>query len=106
VGTCSASGPRGSFRCSNSGFPLLNLDIGFSAFLASGPALEVIAKILGRDRGGGVGPQFGPSGGYTGGPNRQDINELSPTEIGIIKNKLRGAKVSSGSRQLTHVGFF
>jgi hypothetical protein len=66
----------------------------------------VIAKILGRDRGGGVGPQFGPSGGYTGGPNRQDINELSPTEIGIIKNKLRGAKVSSGSRQLTHVGFF
>ncbi|RSH92939.1 hypothetical protein EHS25_008385 [Saitozyma podzolica] len=74
-----------SFRCSNSGFPLLNLDIGFSAFLASGPALEVIAKILGRDRGGG------------------DINELSPTEIGIIKNKLRGAKFTVTHRPSTRL---
>jgi len=28
-----------SFRYSNSGFPILNLDIGFSAFLESGPAI-------------------------------------------------------------------
>lgn len=95
----SADRPR-SFRCSNSGLPLLNLDIGFSAFLASGPALEVVAKILGRDRGGGAGPRSGPWGRYTGGPNRQDISELSPGEIGIIKNKLRGAKVSSRCCQL------
>jgi hypothetical protein len=54
----------------------------------------VIAKILGRDRGGGAGRGC-PPGRYTGGPNRQDISELSPSEIGIVKNKLRGAKVSS-----------
>lgn len=81
-----------SFRYSSSGLPLLNIDIGFSAFLATGPAIEVITKILGRG---------GPPrrGGFRGGPPPPVaapaiIHALEPREISIIKNKLRGAKVS------------
>ena len=79
-----------SFRYSNSGQPLLNLDIGFSAFLSAGPAIEVIAKIL--NRGAGISGR----GGYTGGvPGRSnEISELTESEHKIVKNKLRGAKVS------------
>ncbi|ORY32296.1 Piwi domain-domain-containing protein [Naematelia encephala] len=79
-----------SFRHSNSGRPLLNLDIGFSAFLATGPLVDVVTKILVRP--GGLGQ--GVHGGYLGGiPGREPtLSELDTREIGIIKNKLRGAK--------------
>jgi hypothetical protein len=81
-----------SFRYSNCGKPLLNLDVGFSAFLAAGPALEVIAKILQRTNGG----TRGGRGGYLGGIQRpMEISELNEREIVMVKNKLRGAKVSS-----------
>lgn len=93
-----------SFRHSSSGLPLLNIDVAFSAFLGTGPALEVIAKILDRGgsggRGRGHGSQFNQGrGGYQGGLQnyRQDgppIVELTEREITIIKHKLRGAKVN------------
>lgn len=85
-----------SIRASGSGYPLLNLDIGFSAFLASGPAIEVISKMLsqrGGTRGGRGG--FGGRGGNMGGMQREiQISEMDQREIALVKNKLRGAKVS------------
>ena len=77
-----------SFRYSNSGLPMLNLDIGFSAFLAAGPALEVISKILARSRGGSGGP---------GGRPGSEISQPSGYEISTVKRVLRGAKVRSRS---------
>ena len=102
-----------SFRHSSSGLPLLNIDVAFSAFLGTGPALEVIAKILdkegnsdrgGRGRGSFVGQ--GGRGGYYGGVqnhNGPTIVELTEREIGIIKHKLRGVKVSCQSRSVRFV---
>lgn len=86
-----------SFRHSSSGQPLLNIDVAFSAFLAAGPALEVIAKILNR-AGGRGGPGNRNNGGYGGGIQNQDpvaaLHVLEDREFTIIKHKLRGAKVS------------
>lgn len=74
--------PR-SFRYSNSGLPLLNLDLGFSAFLQSGPALHVVAQILGSG-----------AGGMRGGPAPPSLDQLDERQISILKKKLRGARVS------------
>ncbi|WWC86242.1 uncharacterized protein L201_001115 [Kwoniella dendrophila CBS 6074] len=81
-----------SFRYSNSGLPMLNLDVGFSAFLADGPALEVIPKILNR---GGLRGRGGRGGrGSFGGPPGQfhDISELTEYEIATVKKTIRGMK--------------
>ncbi|WRT64136.1 uncharacterized protein IL334_001065 [Kwoniella shivajii] len=85
-----------SFRYSNSGLPMLNLDLGFSAFLADGPALEVIAKILDKSNTRGRG-----GGGGFGGPARQagDISHLDPIETQTIKKILRGAKFTVTHRE-------
>lgn len=76
--------------------PLLNLDVGFSAFLSAGPAIEVIAKMLGGPARGGRGG-FGRGGGgpSMGGPGSHgaDLHTLDSHQIGMIKNKLRGMKV-------------
>ncbi|WWD17893.1 hypothetical protein CI109_102338 [Kwoniella shandongensis] len=77
-----------SFRYSSSGLPLLNLDVGYSAFLSAGPALEVIGKILNR---GGGGRGRG-RGGLEGPPGVHDVSELSSDEVSKIKKILRGAK--------------
>jgi hypothetical protein len=74
-----------SFRYSCSGLPLLNLDLGFSAFLQSGPLLDVIAKML-RGASNARGP-LGPANG-------SGLSQLSPENIHTIKKVLRGAKVS------------
>jgi eukaryotic translation initiation factor 2C len=67
---------------------VLNLDVGFSAFLASGPAIEVIAKIIGSSA------QRG-RGGYLGGVQpKRDLVEMTERDIARAKSKLRGAKVS------------
>lgn len=73
-----------SFRYSNSSMPLINIDLGFSAFLQPGPAVEVINKIL----------SFGPVGARGGGPQARDLDQLDQRQIAILKKKLRGAKVS------------
>lgn len=73
-----------SFRYSNSGLPLINLDLGFSAFLSSGPALEVVARILGTGPGGMRGGPGGPA---------MSFDFLNDQQISILKRKLRGAKV-------------
>lgn len=88
-----------SFRYSNCGLPLLNIDVGFSAFMSSGPAIDVIAKMIGgRGGAGGRGGHAGGRGGYGGGggpgANGSDLHELSPEQIRLAKNKLRGMKVS------------
>jgi eukaryotic translation initiation factor 2C len=88
-----------SLRHSSSGLPLLNIDIAVSPFLATGPALEVIAKILDGRRGGkggyGLPGQGGNVGGVpaTGAGSVQDIQQLDVREITIIRNKLQGVKV-------------
>ena len=71
--------------------PMLNVDVCYSAFICPGPALEVIHKIL--DRGSGASTRG--RGGYLGGGRRtEEISDLEPHELMIVKNKLRGAKVS------------
>jgi eukaryotic translation initiation factor 2C len=75
-----------SFRYSNSGLPLINIDLDFSAFVSSGPALEVVNRILGSGPGGMRGGPVGHPGGF---------DELNEGQIAILKRKLRGAKVSS-----------
>ncbi|WVQ97314.1 hypothetical protein IAU59_004425 [Kwoniella sp. CBS 9459] len=77
-----------SFRYSSSGLPLLNLDIGFSAFLADGPALDIIGKIL--QKGGPKGSNRGP-GAYAG-PQQGELSQLNEFEIHLVKKVLRGAK--------------
>lgn len=74
-----------SFRYSNSAVPLINIDLGFSAFLQPGPAVEVINKIL----------SFGPVGARGGGPQARELDQLDQRQIAILKKKLRGAKVSA-----------
>ncbi|OCF55470.1 hypothetical protein L486_06954 [Kwoniella mangroviensis CBS 10435] len=78
-----------SFRYSSSGLPMLNIDVGYSAFLADGPALEVIAKILDKSSSRGRG-----RGGFGGGPPGQArvISELTALEIAIVKRTIRGMK--------------
>jgi len=78
-----------SFRYSSCGLPVLNLDVGYSAFLASGPAVDVIAKIIGMPA-----PRGGGRGGYTGGIQpRRELTEMNERDIARAKSKLRGAKV-------------
>ena len=67
--------------------PLLNLDMGFSAFIQPGPALEIIGKIIGKIIGQGRRGQD---------QRPHEVRELSPRDIAIVKNKIRGAKVSFG----------
>ncbi|BEI91628.1 uncharacterized protein CcaverHIS019_0404480 [Cutaneotrichosporon cavernicola] len=85
-GTVVLNGFMQSFRYSNSGFPLLNIDLGFSAFLMSGPCLDVVAKILGP----------GPArlrGGPRGHPQQTPVfHSLDQMQIAILKRKLRGAR--------------
>ena len=70
---------------------MLNLDVGYSAFLASGPAIDVIAKIIGP----GKGAPGSRGGGYLGGvPQGNDLYQMSERDVAIAKSKLRGAKVS------------
>ena len=77
-----------SFRYSSCGLPVLNLDVGYSAFLASGPAIDVIAKIIGM-------PAARGRGGYTGGIQpKRELTEMNERDIARAKSKLRGAKVS------------
>jgi eukaryotic translation initiation factor 2C len=87
-----------SFRYSNCGLPLLNIDVGFSAFMSSGPAIDVIAKMIGGrgGPGGGRGGYGGGRGGFSGGGGQSgaDLQELTAEQIRLIKNKLRGMKVS------------
>lgn len=88
-----------SFRYSSSGLPVLNLDVGYSAFLASGPAVDVIAKIIGM-------PATRGRGGYTGGIQpKRELTEMNERDIARAKSKLRGAKViqlrSNDNTQLT-----
>lgn len=64
--------------------PLINIDLGFSAFLQPGPAVEVVNKIL----------SFGPVGARGGGPQARELDQLDQRQIAILKKKLRGAKVS------------
>ncbi|KAK8865920.1 hypothetical protein IAR55_001068 [Kwoniella newhampshirensis] len=87
-----------SFRYSSSGLPLLNLDIGFSAFLATGPALEVIGKILTR---GGPPRGRGGFGGHPGG--NREIDVLGEYDINIVKKILRGAKFTVMHRSSTRL---
>jgi hypothetical protein len=63
--------------------------------MASGPALEVISKMLARGavRGGGRG-MGGGRGGFGGNQHTVAISEMDSREISMVKNKLRGAKVS------------
>ena len=65
--------------------PLINIDLGFSAFLQPGPAVDVINKIL----------SFGPVGARGGGPQARELDQLDQRQIAILKKKLRGAKVST-----------
>ena len=82
-----STNPR-SFRYSSCGLPVLNLDVGYSAFLASGPAVDVIAKIIGM-------PAVRGRGGYMGGSQpKRELTEMSERDIARAKSKLRGAKVS------------
>ncbi|OCF39530.1 hypothetical protein I317_06689 [Kwoniella heveanensis CBS 569] len=83
-----------SFRYSSSGLPLLNLDIGFSAFLSDGPALDIIAKIL--QKGAPRGPPHG-TGSYSG-PQQRELSQLNPAEIALVKKVLRGAKFTVNHR--------
>jgi hypothetical protein len=77
-----------SFRYSSCGLPVLNLDVGYSAFLASGPAIDVIAKIIGM-------PAARGRGGYMGGIQpKRELTEMNERDIARAKSKLRGAKVS------------
>lgn len=64
--------------------PLINIDLGFSAFLQPGAAVDVINKIL----------SFGPVGARGGGPQSRELDQLDQRQIAILKKKLRGAKVS------------
>jgi eukaryotic translation initiation factor 2C len=76
-----------SFRYSSCGLPVLNLDVGYSAFLASGPAVDVIAKIIGM-------PAARGRGGYMGGIQpKRELTEMNERDIARAKSKLRGAKV-------------
>lgn len=97
-----------SFRHSSSGLPLLNIDLAFSAFLAPGPALEVLAKMLAHGRGppgrGGGAAEVANSGGGLNTMGRSgygsdqrgppEIHFLEKGQIDYIKRKLRGVKVS------------
>lgn len=67
--------------------PLINIDLGFSAFLQPGPGIDVVNKIL----------SFGPVGARGGGPQNRDLDQLDQRQIAILKKKLRGAKVSWSS---------
>lgn len=74
---------------------MLNIDVAFSAFLASGPALEIVAKILDKDRR----QPIARGGDYAGGVQRRDpvdpeMYDMNPRDMRIIKHKLRGAKVN------------
>jgi eukaryotic translation initiation factor 2C len=82
-----------SFRYSNSGFPLLNIDLGFSAFLMSGPCLEVISNILDTNRG----PQRGPA------QPPMVPHSLDQQQVRLIKRKLRGARFTVTHRPSTRL---
>ncbi|WVR05874.1 hypothetical protein IAU60_002900 [Kwoniella sp. DSM 27419] len=94
AGAVVCNGFMQSFRYSNSGLPLLNVDIGLSAFLADGPALEVIGKIIQRGRTSGTGGRAG-RGGFARALHTpgSEISELTPFEIHLVKKMLRGVKV-------------
>ena len=68
--------------------------------MSSGPAIDVIAKIIGGRGGpGGRGGFSGGRGGHAGalghgGPSGADLHELTAEQIRLVKNKLRGMKVS------------
>ncbi|WWC66253.1 uncharacterized protein I206_100154 [Kwoniella pini CBS 10737] len=85
-----------SFRYSGSGLPLLNLDIGFSAFLADGPALEVIAKILDKTGSKGRGAQREPRGPTS---QNRDLNALTEMETALVKKVIRGTKFTVTHRK-------
>nr|XP_018267308.1 uncharacterized protein I303_01293 [Kwoniella dejecticola CBS 10117]OBR89466.1 hypothetical protein I303_01293 [Kwoniella dejecticola CBS 10117] len=78
-----------SVRYTSSGLPLLNLYIGFSAFLSDGPALEVIAKILTQSGARGGRGRDGYQG--TSSQNR-DLSQMSDIEISLVKRTIRGTK--------------
>lgn len=67
----------------------------------SGPALDVISKILGPGSDGNRGgPRGGPRGGFGGGPQQTEVlSELTEMQVGILKRKLRGARFTVTHRQ-------
>lgn len=74
--------------------------------MSSGPAVDVIAKMIGGrggpgGRGGFGGGRGGYGGGHGGGPSGADLHELTPEQIRLVKNKLRGMKVGCRIRRLT-----
>ncbi|EIW72602.1 hypothetical protein TREMEDRAFT_12051, partial [Tremella mesenterica DSM 1558] len=91
-GAIVARGFMQSFCYSSSGRPLLNLDIGFSAFLDSGPLLQLLPKLIGRGMGGERGRNPPPGGYYGGVQSTPEITELNEMEIKRLKDTLRGAK--------------
>lgn len=71
----------------------------------SGPALDVISKILGPGSDGNRGgPRGGPRLGPRPGPQQTAVpTELSEIQVSILKRKLRGARFTVTHRQSTRL---
>ncbi|KIR56890.1 argonaute [Cryptococcus gattii Ru294] len=101
-----------SFRWTSAGFPAVQIDTAYSAFVEPGMLVDVAPKVLGLvpsggfgGRGGARGGRGGPRGGFMGGapgPARP-IQELNPAQTKRLNDILRGAKFTVTHRKTERV---
>ncbi|KAK4686649.1 eukaryotic translation initiation factor 2C, partial [Tremellales sp. Uapishka_1] len=96
-----------SFRFTQSGFPAIQLDTAYSAFIQSGPLIEVATKLLNLDRGGGGGRgrgdfrggRGGGRGGFPGGGGGGTLDSLAKPQIEQLNKSLSLAKFTVTHRR-------
>lgn len=98
-----------SLRPTNLGYPGINLDSAYTAFVKEGPLIDVAKRILGLDGGGGGGGRGGRGGrgvsagrggrgGFAGGGGGPPLIQLYPGQISTLKKILKGAKFTVSHR--------
>ncbi|WVQ83346.1 hypothetical protein IAT38_005485 [Cryptococcus sp. DSM 104549] len=100
-----------SFRWTSAGYPAMQIDTAYSAFVEPGPLVEVVPKLLGLGGGGGGGgrgrggPRGGPRGGLQGGGGGapRPLQELSPFQTKRLNDILRGAKFTVTHRKTERI---
>ncbi|KAL7411338.1 Piwi domain-containing protein [Mrakia frigida] len=102
-----------SFRPTNLGYPAINLDTAYTAFVQEGPLINVAKRILGLDGGAGGGFRGGRGGGAPrgrggfqgggGGGGGAPLTQLSPPQINNLKRILKGARFTVSHRNPNQV---
>ncbi|ODN94352.1 argonaute [Cryptococcus wingfieldii CBS 7118] len=94
-----------SFRWTSAGYPAVQIDTAYSAFVEPGMLTDVAPKLLGLAGGGGRGGRGG-RGGFQGGPPpgaARSLQELNPPQTRRLNDILRGAKFTVTHRNTERV---